>query len=294
MEFKKITIDDIERIKPYFDFATWRTCDFTVGGMFMWRDYYGMEYCIDNNVFYSRLQDKDKKYYYNIPLSENVEASIKMLIRNSTKSKSVISFCTVPEAVIPLLNTNKDAVSVIEHRELFDYIYDAKRIKSLAGRNFSGQRNLINQFLRQYGDWSFHPIDKSNISSVIDFFNLTYESDDISDYEIEENRMVLDVLNYYDDYRMFGGVLIADKKVKGFSIGEKLHDTLFVHIEKADRDCKGAYQMLVHQFLDLFATDDIKYVNREEDMGDLGLRRSKKSYHPMELLSKYTVEVQQV
>ena len=38
MPFQKMTIDDIPVIAPYFRFVTTNTCDFTVGGMFMWRD----------------------------------------------------------------------------------------------------------------------------------------------------------------------------------------------------------------------------------------------------------------
>lgn len=74
-------------------------------------------------------------------------------------------------------------------------------------------------------------------------------------------------------------------------INEIVGDTLYTHIEKADRQYKGAYQMLVNQAAITFAVDEVSFINREEDMGDLGLRTSKKSYHPIELLKKYTIEV---
>ena len=101
--------------------------------------------------------------------------------------------------------------------------------------------------------------------------------------------MVLEVLDHMDDYRMSGGVLLADGRVVGFSLGEIVGDTLFVHIEKADRTCKGAYQMLVNQFALRYAGEGVAYINREEDMGDEGLRRAKQSYHPVALLKKYHV-----
>ena len=49
--------------------------------------------------------------------------------------------------------------------------------------------------------------------------------------------------------------------------------------------------MLVNQAAITFAVNEVSFINREEDMGDLGLRTSKKSYHPIELLKKYTIEV---
>ena len=91
-------------------------------------------------------------------------------------------------------------------------------------------------------------------------------------------------------YGLVGGVLRADGAIVGFTLGEVLRDTLYIHIEKADRDYPGAYQMLCRQFCTAYA-DGLAYVNREEDMGDLGLRKAKRDLHPVTQLKKYTVEV---
>ena len=77
----------------------------------------------------------------------------------------------------------------------------------------------------------------------------------------------------------------------GFSLGEVLGDTLFIHIEKADREIFGAYQMLVSQFAQAYAGEGVSFLNREDDVGDPGLRTSKLSYHPVALLEKYVVTV---
>ena len=36
---------------------------------------------------------------------------------------------------------------------------------------------------------------------------------------------------------------------------------------------------------------DYQFVNREEDMGELGLREAKESYNPVFMLEKYTMEI---
>ena len=90
---------------------------------------------------------------------------------------------------------------------------------------------------------------------------------------------------------LLGGVLLVEGRIVGFSLGEIIGDTLFTHIEKADRDYEGCYQMLVAQFAQQFAGEGVAFINREDDTGDLGLRTSKLSYHPVALLEKYTVTV---
>ena len=140
--------------------------------------------------------------------------------------------------------------------------------------------------------WSFDPLTAGNLGAVEEFFTHTYLSGaGAGSTEQEENRRVLEVLQNLDRYGMVGGVLTADGAIVGFSLGEIVNDTLFTHIEKADRNCKGAYQMLVNQFAAAYGSGDVTYINREEDMGDPGLRRAKQAYHPVELLKKYVVEI---
>ena len=80
-------------------------------------------------------------------------------------------------------------------------------------------------------------------------------------------------------------------KLAAFSIGEPISRSVFgVHIEKADIQYHGAYPAMAQQFAAHFA-QDYAYLNREEDLGIPGLRKSKLSYHPVALLEKYVVTV---
>ena len=107
----------------------------------------------------------------------------------------------------------------------------------------------------------------------------------------EDLAKTREVLANYSTYDMLGGMLLVDGNIVGFSLGEIVGDTLFTHIEKADRDYLGCYQMVVAQFAQQFAHEGVHFINREDDAGDPGLRTSKLSYHPVTLLEKYTVTV---
>jgi hypothetical protein len=172
-----------------------------------------------------------------------------------------------------------------------DYLYDARDIMDLSGRRYSGQRNHINKFVREYPDWSFERVAPGGLDDVREFF-VRYSSEHVKDYQAynEGNVKTIELIDNYAAYRQFGGALYVGGSIAGASFGELVGDTLFVHIEKADTEYQGAYPMLVNQFAKAFA-GGAAYINREEDDGVQGLRTSKMSYHPARLLDKYVVEI---
>ncbi len=85
------------------------------------------------------------------------------------------------------------------------------------------------------------------------------------------------------------GVYI-DNKLEAFTIGEKINENIaLIHIEKANQNIKGLYQYINQQFL-LNEFPNVKYVNREEDLGLDGLREAKLSYHPCKFIEKYSIK----
>ena len=153
MEFKKITLDDIDLLRPYFPYAKGRTCDYSVGGVFIWRDFFRMEYCIEDNVLYSHLL-----------------AELKPTLAQ-------VRFTTVPEPYLPMFQELCNIVFIAEQREYMDYLYSAEELANLSGRKFHGQKNLVNAFIRENPDWSFEAIGPENLPEVRAFFEADYQSD---------------------------------------------------------------------------------------------------------------------
>lgn len=291
MDFKKLTLRDINLIKPYFNLLESRTCDLTVGGLFMWRDYYKTEYLIDDGVFISRLYDENGRIYYNLPISDNIEEAVKKVISEYKDKKDGIRFCTIPEIYLPYFEKICPLLKYEEQVENFDYVYRSEDLMELKGRKYSGQRNHISQFKRNVENWEFLDIKDVPTEKVKEFFtNFSAEAEYSTSMEYAENKIVAEVLDNLDSYDMLGGVLLANEKIIGFSFGEIIDNVLFTHIEKADRAFKGSYQMLTNQFSRMFGKNT-EIINREDDTGDEGLRKAKQAYHPLELLKKYVVEV---
>ena len=69
----------------------------------------------------------------------------------------------------------------------------------------------------------------------------------------------------------------------GFTLGAPLSPTVFdVSFERAREDIQGAYPAVTRSFARWVREHypDIRYLNREEDMGLPGLRKAKQSYYP--------------
>ena len=110
--------------------------------------------------------------------------------------------------------------------------------------------------------------------------HLDYEVEGI--HEILRNCSMLSV-------RM-GGIYVDDQ-LEAFSIGSynNKEKMAIIHIEKANPEMRGLYQMINQQFL-VHEFPEAEIVNREDDMGLPGLRQAKMSYAPMDFARKYRIK----
>jgi len=85
-----------------------------------------------------------------------------------------------------------------------------------------------------------------------------------------------------------GVIAYADGKPAAFSLGEFMAaGTMYcVHFEKGIDTFKGIYQYINQQEA-LALPESVKYINREQDVGDEGLRQAKMTYRPAAFVEKY-------
>lgn len=292
MNFEKIELEDVELIKPLISQNKTRLCDNTIGGLFMWRDYFDSHFYIHDDKTLFLRHVVDGKIMFSFPTGEEKQESIIKVEEYCRKRNIPLIFCVVSTDELDFLKSIYKKLRAKTERDWFDYLYEAKKIISLSGRKYSGQRNHINKFKKLYPNYSFNFINGSNLKSVRQFLKRFDNQSNVDDkIGIEEMTKALEVIDNYEAYGLVGGYITVDDRIVAIAVGEIIYDTLFVHIEKANTEFLGAYQMIVNEFAKNMHTPDVKYINREEDVGIEGLRRSKLSYHPIELLEKYTVEI---
>lgn len=275
-------------IRDYFKYLVGEphACDFSVGCIFMWRDYYKTKYAVINGTLTFEFTEEDGTISYTYPLGDPERA--KAAAKNLIDAKKSLCFCLLnPNELCILKSLSPDGEANFD-RQWCDYVYSYDDIKELKGRRFSGQRNHINKFKKLYPDWRFEAVDSSNIHEFKAFFESFYRDNPPSNESLEAERIaVFEQIENFSTYGQFGGILHVGDKSVGASLGEVVGDTMIVHTEKARREFEGAYPMLVNLFAKEFARDGVVYINREEDCGEEGLRTSKLSYHPLYLLEKW-------
>jgi hypothetical protein len=173
-------------------------------------------------------------------------------------------------------------------REHFDYVYRTEDLLSLAGSRYHAKRNYISRFGAAAVS-EFAPIGESNLRLCAEFHDRWCErrrcADDLN--LLDEWEAVKEALASYGRLDVRGGAFLIEGRVEAFTFGELLNDnTVVVHIEKANPEIPGIYAAINQRFLREFWSD-VPFVNREQDLGEPGLRRAKLSYHPHHLVEKH-------
>lgn len=296
LDFKTITHADMPLIWPYLERENGRTTDFSYAGLFMWVELFKYQYAIyKDTLFIKGVVENDRSVpafslpIGSLPLSESID-----ILRQYCKgNQTSLELSAVPEyAINDLKSLHPRCIEPLD--DWSDYLYDAEMLATLRGKKMGKKRNHVNFFETHNPEWSFEPLTDLNADAALKFMDI-YESEaDESFMAREESRLSRIMISMLaeGDPVMHGGVLYSEPgKICAITIGDVKGDTLYVHIEKATRAVGGSYEMINKEFAAhvLEVHPEVKYINREDDSGDEGLRKAKESYHPVALLKKYNV-----
>ena len=198
------------------------------------------------------------------------------------------------EAVEYLHLKESDDFVVTEQVDLKDYLYDGEAMRKLSGKKLHKKKNHLNAFLKEYeGRYEFRRLCCSDRDDVWHFLDRwrAGKGDEVEqhlDYEVEGIHEILRQCLELD-IRMSG--VYIDGKLEAFTIGSynPAENMAVIHIEKANPEIRGLYQFINQQFL-IQEFPDVTLVNREDDLGQEGLRHAKMSYNPCGFARKYLVQ----
>ena len=293
IEFKAVTLLDKEWIDRHVMCENSPSADYNFGNMFIWDEHYRQLVCRfgDRTLTKVRLHG-EPAFVFPIgcgPLRPAMEA-----IREYAAAKDYpLILRGVTEAHREQLEAEYPGrFEFCEEERWADYIYEAERLATYAGKALHGKKNHCNRFEAEH-DWRFVPLTRELIPACLRMLdNWTRENEERLDKSIVyEHDAIERAFTHYEALGLEGGVLFAGEELMGFSFGEMASlDCFDVHVEKADISVNGAYPMVCREMVRMAMRlhPGLRYINREDDMGLESLRRSKQSYKPAFLLKKYT------
>lgn len=292
--FKPIALDTLPEITPYLRRQAYRTCDFSVGGIYMWVDYFGYEYAICHDTLFIKGSEEDhlQNTAFAVPVGNlDWPDSLSLLARYCREQGLPLILSAVPEPAAQAI-ADRYGCPVTELPDWGDYLYRATDLATLVGHRFNKKRNRVNKFKSTYPDFQYEPITPQNLPQLRDFFDRYrqgYQKE--SPLFVYEEGKVAQVLHEYERLPFEGALLRVAGEIAAFTVGEVVGDTLIVHIEKARKEIVGAYEAINLFFATQMTTahPEVQYINREDDAGDPGLREAKLSYNPETILKKYNI-----
>jgi hypothetical protein len=267
MTWRSLALNDKALIEEAFRQDPLPLSDYTFTNLWMWNAHRHYQIAqIDGLLCIKFVEEGNEIHLY--PLGKGNRTSIieklKIRIMRAIPENHSLPFPLIPET------------------SRFDYIYAYEELVHLPGNKYQPKRNLIHQFKNTY-DYIYQEITSSLLPKVREMERKWF----LEHREIEaEHQAILRLLDSFDQLESFGGVLIVQNEIVAYTFGEYLtEEMLVIHVEKACKNVKGAYQMINQQFLE--HTSFVQYVNREEDLGIENLAKIKHSYHPIRLEKKF-------
>jgi len=290
LQLKDITLNEKKLFDDYFQLKQYEISDMTFTNLYMWRKSYQIKYAIIDDFLCIFARQKDNKPFTLMPVGNgNVAQVLEKLMDYFRQNNHPFMMKSITHRMIEEIeNAFPGKFKYIPSRDTYDYVYNSSDLINLEGRKYHRKRNHINKFLA-LNSYVYEPLTVDSVEECKKAAEEWCRKRDCNQNMglLEEKEAIFDVLNHFEELKVKGGVIRVDGKVVCFTFGEQFtKDMVVIHVEKADPDIQGSYAIINQQFC-AHEWANVKYINREEDLGLPGLRQAKQSYHPVRLIEKH-------
>lgn len=258
------------------------------GNIFCWQDIYDTKICRYKDFL---LIKNNRSFFFPAGKGDIAEV-ISEIGRHCKENGLPFVFTTMDKiSMLTLKEMYGARAEVSTNADFYDYIYSYEDLTELKGKKYHAKRNHISRF--SANNWSYESISEENLRECMEMNDEWCRRNDCIN-NIEKSEEICAVragLENFAALGYIGGLIRVNGAVQAFTFGEKsARDTFVVHVEKAFTDFQGTYPMINRQFL-LNSVSGVKYVNREEDMGEENLRKAKQSYYPCFMEEKFSIKI---
>lgn len=297
LQFKCLTLEDKYLFESYIDKHDILSYEYTFPSLYLWRKLCNPKYAVIDDALIINKHEEFKGSFFMQPLGykkENLQGIIKKLIEIRKEYPSKYLFGDVSEEFVNDIR-EYTSFNICTTKDINDseYIYSTNELINLSGKKFHGKKNHYNNFVKRF-NYEVKEINTPKIKNdCMELLKRWHSVKEEVDKElIMETDAINDVLCKLDILKLKTIAVYVDNKIVGFSIGEKYAKGTMANIlvEKADINYNGIYAFINREFLTR-QFSETEFVNRQEDTGNEGLRKSKQSYNPIRMEDKYLVNL---
>jgi len=313
-DFTPITIELKEFLHPRLSLTSDGVSEFSFSGLYLFRDRYNYRISRDgtassgavnsgtaNSVAVNSGEEggyiisgtqpsgsacaEDRKKFFMTPCSAPKESTLESLFVSHDYWKNI------SESVLSSVKEKYEnrGIAFSEDRDNFDYLYLRSDLAELAGKKFHKKKNHVNNFLNAYPNHEQKTLCSELIpeaKEILERWRLDSirRNGDEGDYKAAK-----EALDLFDCLALKGSIFYIDKTPAAFCLGESLaRGRMFVtHFEKAIDEYRGIYQY-VNQAFAASLPNFFTLINREQDLGNEGMRQAKMTYRPCDFVRKFT------
>ena len=263
--------------------------------LYLLREKYGTEIAFSGGMLLRRYRAGFRAGYFGFPLgSGDLQEALNQLHEHAKTEGLPFRLtlltkeqCGALEAAFP------GRFSFSAAPDYTEYLYRQENLAELRGSRYHGKRNHIAQFWRAYPEAFIQPLIAENAQYAVEIAekwlagrenpqmpSLQYELSCIREAAADWNQLGLSGLLLYAR---------AEEPPIGMTVVSEIsHGIWDVHFEKVVPGQPHAWPVVANEIAKCLS--GAQYLNREEDLGEGGMRASKQSYRPDLLNEKFLAE----
>lgn len=290
IDFQALNLEDKPRFDAVLQNCGMRGCEYSFVNLYLWGRQKAT-FLYDHLVFFSQF---NRKSVYLFPVGTgDLTPVVEAIIADAKERGIPCRFtglthddCAKLEKLFP------GQFRYHIDRDSFDYVYAIEDLAELRGRRFQKKRNHLNRFRADHPNAQLLPITAENTPAVCamveQWYDLRQQENPHGDYHMERAALKK-ALRHREELGMEGLLLTDGDRLLAMTMGSRLNqDTFDIHFEKALEANDGTYAAMNQGFAQHLQEKypDLRWLNREDDMGLEGLRKAKMSYNPEQMIEK--------
>ena len=291
IDFQRLDLDKKAQYDAYLQNCGQRGCEYSFVNLFLW----GRQKAAFLDGRLAILSQFDRRSVYPFPVGEGeLKPALDAIIQDAQERGVPCYLSSLSEEDCKTVDSlYPGRFTFHADRDTSDYVYNIHDLADLKGRKFQKKRNHLHRFEEAHPNAQYLPLDEKTRVAAFQMLGQWYRDrakiDTGHDFHLEQ-LAIQRAFAFMKDLDMEGLVLVDEGNVLAFAMGSRLNGTTFdIHFEKALEDVDGAYPAINRGFARYLRDKypELKYLDREDDLGLEGLRKAKLSYNPAFLVEKY-------